>query len=897
MRKTTGSAALLLAAIGTAMPGAATALGLGGLEVQSDLFRPFQARIPMRGIDGLRSEDIRVGLASASEFQRLGLERPQALQKLEFRYSERAGESYIEIVGSKPQREPMVQLLISVEWPGGRLLREYTALLDPPGWEQAQAAPSIAIAAAADSAASDRGAVQPARAAPRQSLPDAAGGSYGPVRAGETLGAIARGYSAAGADLNQVLLALLRANPQAFGEVAGEANMNLLKRGAILRLPSDDELRATSASAAQRVVQAQYRAFRGQPAESASGTDSGSGAGAPKPAEAAADAATPAATPAATDSGRQLSLLPAEQDQGSAALDAITSGLDLQQQVSDLRRLVELKDEQIAAAQSTLASFDAEIATLRTLVDLRDAELQELRDELNALRGEIATAPASGSGSAAAAGLAPAVSGNGAASPAPGGLAAPLAASAAAAGVAGGDPAAAASIALPSAAPLPAGVADEQPGDAGLAQRLLRSPLSALLGLPALLGLLWYLRRRSQSRKQRRGERDAADAATSNYRRDPGSELRATLDGLHADELPGNAVDMQQRIAAAAPATAAPAAAESAAASAEPAPSGAGRIDGRVEAPATEAGEPQIDSDPTLDANGAAPAKADSGEVDQALASLDLDERLPDAGARLLDEVDVYLAYGLYDQAAEMIRRGLARDPGKPELLARRLEALLLDGKHEQFAALGVEYRESILDADWARLAERAANLGVAMPGEAAADSAPAAPEPSSDHLIGAARPVSGAGERDQSSELPDLDSLDQVAERDAAVADLGEMLPDLPDLDLPAADADAGFEIDADATLNLEQPDAEPLRRVSPFNEGVQLDGEDELSLLLDDDAPADEADDRAEPAGGAVDDGEPSLLEKLGASDFMLDGEESVEPPPEEQSPAAARRRGSGG
>ena len=835
MRKTTGSAALLLAAMGAAMPAAATAIGLGGLQVQSDLFRPFQARIPMHDLGGLRAEDIRIGLASAGEFQRFGLERPHALQKLEFRYSERDGEAHIEILGRTPQREPVMQFLINIEWPGGRLLREYTALLDPPGWEQTHAAPAITVAAAGPSAAD-------ATASPRPSAPASPEDSYGPVRSGETLGAIARGYVVTGADLNQVMLALLRANPRAFAEVAGEANMNLLQRGATLRLPDDDELRAVDAGTARSVVLAQYRAFRGQRTRSAEpevGADDGpavagdgaSGTPADEPvAESAAQAA----------SGGQLRLLAEGQAPRVVTAETPIDEADLRQQVIDLRRIAELKDEQIAAVESALLRRDAELAKLRTLAELHEAELRGLHDELDGLRVKITGATAS---------------------PAP-----EAAAGQALAGVA-------------ATAPLAQRASDDGRSGVEWILRLLRSPLSVLLAVPALLGLLWHLRRRrGHSRDQLSDESEASAVKVSTYRADQTSELRATVDWLRADELSGDALGVGSAV-------------ENAESkdnddAAWPTTAGGGSDNGSADSGDDASASIADDAvakagDEVLAAPGEAVASAREAREAQ---HTDLHSQLPEAEARLLEEIDVYLAYGLYDQAAELIGRGLEREPGKPALLARRLEAVLLDGQPKQFTALCAEYRESISDADWARLAERAASLDVAMPdrdiGTSTLDQDPAV----SGDKDGA--PAVG-GVADRSSRLLDLEPLDHLASDDGDAASLDAMYPDLPALHLH----------DADPTLALDQPEEMTPRRAQGADGSMLIDAEDEPERLIGNDEPdAEVYASLGSGTAGQAGDGDRSLLEKLGAGDFMLDDGLSEAPQPADSPLPSSTRRQSG-
>ncbi|MDZ7749995.1 MAG: FimV/HubP family polar landmark protein [Halofilum sp. (in: g-proteobacteria)] len=114
-------------------PSAASALGLGDIELQSALNQRLDAEIPLRGVPADRSEDVIVTLASEQAFQDVGLQRPFSLTKLRFEVRQRAGgEYFVHVTSSEAIVEPFLSFLVEVDWPGGNLLREYTVLLDPP---------------------------------------------------------------------------------------------------------------------------------------------------------------------------------------------------------------------------------------------------------------------------------------------------------------------------------------------------------------------------------------------------------------------------------------------------------------------------------------------------------------------------------------------------------------------------------------------------------------------------------------------------------------------------------------------------------------------------------------------------------------------------------------------
>ena len=121
---------LLLVAL---LPGLASALGLGRLDLQSALNEPFNARIELVSATVDELDSLNVSLADESAFQRAGIPYTRVLSELRFSVKEtEAGPDYIQIYTNDPVREPYLDFLIEISWSKGRLYREYTALLDPP---------------------------------------------------------------------------------------------------------------------------------------------------------------------------------------------------------------------------------------------------------------------------------------------------------------------------------------------------------------------------------------------------------------------------------------------------------------------------------------------------------------------------------------------------------------------------------------------------------------------------------------------------------------------------------------------------------------------------------------------------------------------------------------------
>ena len=257
-----------------AAPLGAWGLGLGDIELQSALNQPFQAQIVLVSATPDEIAGLKVALAGEDAFSRYGIERPNFLSQLQFRIgTDRAGRQVVQVSSRESIAEPFVTLLVEAAWPRGRLLREYTVLLDPPVLLPAPAAPTPVQPAETRRAEPSEPAApitrptrppatrpEPAPApAPSSSAPPAPlstsaspEGSYGPVQRSETLWAIADRFRPDGVSMNQMMVALFEANPQAFG-----GNMNVLRVGATLRLPQTADLQNLAVTTANAEVQRQ----------------------------------------------------------------------------------------------------------------------------------------------------------------------------------------------------------------------------------------------------------------------------------------------------------------------------------------------------------------------------------------------------------------------------------------------------------------------------------------------------------------------------------------------------------------------------------------------------------------------------------------------------------------
>ena len=234
---------LAIAAASALSSGMAHALGLGELTLKSTLNQPLVAEIELLDVKDLTAAEVVPSLASPEDFAKAGVDRQAFLNDLTFTpVLNASGKSVLRVTSSKPLSEPMVKFLVQVMWPNGRLLRDYSVLLDP-----SKFSPQTADAAA-----------QPA---PSQTITAPTTGTTHPSQytttPRDTLWEIAA-KARTGGSVQQTMLAIQALNPDAFID----GNINRLKTGQVLRLPDSVESTALPQSKAIAEVAAQNEAWR-----------------------------------------------------------------------------------------------------------------------------------------------------------------------------------------------------------------------------------------------------------------------------------------------------------------------------------------------------------------------------------------------------------------------------------------------------------------------------------------------------------------------------------------------------------------------------------------------------------------------------------------------------------
>ncbi|HEX3846703.1 MAG TPA: FimV/HubP family polar landmark protein [Steroidobacteraceae bacterium] len=368
------------------VPGAGHALGLGDIHVNSGLNERLSADIDIVGATSVELTGLRASIATRDLFTRYGFDRPAFLSSMTFKVGQDAqGHPVLSVRSTESFNEPVVNLLVDIQWGDGQLVREYTLLLDPAGFAPvrlpaagtaaqttassgvsapataangAEASEAIpvetselpATAAAADAHDADAAQDQPARAM-----------THIKVGARATLRGIAwRIGERSESDLQRMMIAIFRANPRAF-----DGNINILHLGAMLTIPTDDQIESISREEAKRQVHEQMTAWRASAPERAAKLAARAATGAvsssagpasvgatpgPSTTASASNAAPSPGAPAASTAADPSS------PRGDETAEALNQRIQsLEQELRDLRGTLDQERDQLAAMQAYAA--------------------------------------------------------------------------------------------------------------------------------------------------------------------------------------------------------------------------------------------------------------------------------------------------------------------------------------------------------------------------------------------------------------------------------------------------------------------------------------------------------------------------------------------------------------
>ena len=364
------------------MPGAANALGLGDIHVDSALNERLAAEIDIVGATPLELTDLRAAVANRETFLRYGADRPSFLSSATFKVTQDGqGRPVLSVRSTEAFTEPLVNFLVDLRWHNAELVRQYTLLLDPPGFGSGTAAATVARAAEAPAPTAPdvpmtapaatplletktqtvaRQADQPSDQPNSPNTDDpvaeraARKTTHIKVGAKATLRGLAwRVGERSEADLQRMMIAIFRANPSAF-----DGNINRLHLGAVLTIPARAEVAAISKAEAKREIHAQMTAWR-------AGAHTATAKTAPaanKPAAVAAAAAAPAETAepatAAATPATEAPVAGATSDSSADALDHRIQSLE--QELKQVKGVLDNENAQLVTMRQQAARADME---------------------------------------------------------------------------------------------------------------------------------------------------------------------------------------------------------------------------------------------------------------------------------------------------------------------------------------------------------------------------------------------------------------------------------------------------------------------------------------------------------------------------------------------------------
>ena len=790
---------ITLFCIALLIPSRGNTLGLGEIELHSSLNEELNAEIVLTSVGQESAETIIVKLASREDFNRAGIDRPFILNDLKFAVKIKNGQPIIAVTSKKAIREPFLSFLIDIDWPRGHILREFTMLLDPPVFMQAtpEGVPAKTVVApqSANTVAPDQGFERPgytdadtrntqavtsgapvANAQQQYQAPVTATTQSRPltsaqiarsyqipsdayrVQKGDTAWKIAEKLRAnSSVSVEQMMMALLRRNPEAFIK----DNINGVKRGYILRMPNQQETQSLDNQTALLQVKEQYALWR-EYREARIAKRTGN-----KIDRAGSSEGT---TKSDQDAGQgRLTIASAAEKEGSIGM---TSGSqNPEAELKQLRKDLAATTEELESGKlennelkDRIASLQTRMKKMERLLNLKDGDLAKLQSDLDPVSD--ATAPVAPEMSAETAEMSPSsvdmkteeMAESADAEPmTPAGVTEPEVADMTAPeeaaemdAISSTQPAEDAVFkdemdAMQTAPQQPAVVPQLPPADIGqkpkssdLLTDFINDPdsLPLIIGIPVsvLLLVLFIIIRRKKAKSAEEPVANLPETGDFNF---------DEVADLVGDEGDFNDAEEQD-------------------------------LSDKLDAFAEEA---------------EADAEMDFDESAEDVISLDEDQPAEEEAAKddVLAEADVYLAYGIYQQAEELLKTAVAENPDRDDYKVKLLETYFASKDKPSFNSLAENLKGTINNEspDWQRVAAMGRELD------------------------------SGNALFNESGDVPNFDVDDLIPQKPetdfdlgdaAADFDLGDAIDESSDFDLGLDDESLDDEIDATVALSAEE-------------------------------------------------------------------------------------------
>lgn len=400
--------ASVLAFLAMWIPVAGYALGLGNISMKSALNQPLDAEVALLDVRKGDLENLKAKLGSQKDFDRVSAERNFFLTKLNFNIETRPdGSAYIKVSSTQAVVEPFLDFVIEVRWPRGRILREFTVLVDPPVLVNEAPAPVQRAQLSPQPVTPQRGAPRAEERPVVRSINDEeffrsrslSGNSsvarepiaeraqltpitsaegelaYGPLKRRDTLWTIAERMRPADVDMNQMMVALVRQNPQAFYH----GNVNEMKAGYVLRITDEDAMSALAAAEARAEVRRQHNEWQARKNSNLMAQTEAPVSG---EIQRGKDAGVMQASAASEDQASLKLVAPGSEGAGSGA----AGGENVDQLREDLLLATEALDANFQETQelkARLKQMEEQLASMQRLISLKDNEMAGLQQQLS----------------------------------------------------------------------------------------------------------------------------------------------------------------------------------------------------------------------------------------------------------------------------------------------------------------------------------------------------------------------------------------------------------------------------------------------------------------------------------------------------------------------------------